>query len=116
VVADTVRAERYTAQPWRAWVRDQLLDRVFLMCYAPAVQTVMDQLLALGRELGADARVVPGIAVYNTSTGEAALKIKGARALGYPLVALYSYDSLFSNPDHWGALQGHLRPAGDVAP
>lgn len=110
VVADTARAERGTAQPWRRWVRERLIDRAFLMCYAPSVQVVMGQLLALTEEFGTTDRVVPGIAVYNTSAGTAAIKIKGARALGYPLVALYSYDSLFARVFGWSHLRERLSP------
>jgi uncharacterized lipoprotein YddW (UPF0748 family) len=110
VIADTAHAERHNAQPWREWVRDRLLDRAFLMCYAPPVQKVMDQLVALARELGATDRVIPGIAVFNSSPTAAALKIKGARALGYPLLAVYSYDSLFSKPSTWTALRDQLAP------
>jgi uncharacterized lipoprotein YddW (UPF0748 family) len=108
VVADTLKAERWNGQPWRAWVRDGLLDRAFLMCYAPSVQKVMDQLMALAQEFGTDARLVPGIAVYNTPLTIAALKIKGAREIGYPLLALYSYDSLFEHPSAWARLSAHL--------
>ena len=46
VIADTLRAERTTAQFWRGWIQDGLLDRAFLMCYASSAQTVMDQLVA----------------------------------------------------------------------
>jgi uncharacterized lipoprotein YddW (UPF0748 family) len=116
VVADTIRAERRNAQPWRTWVREGVLDRVFLMCYAPAVQTVMDQLLGLALELGVSDRVVPGISVFNTSPGTAALKIKGAREIGFPRIALYAYDSLFSNPGRWMALHDQLQPAGRRTP
>jgi len=112
VVADTARAERWDAQSWRQWLREGLLDRAFLMCYAPSVQQVMDQLLAFEREFGATDRLVPGIAIFNTSPTTAALKIKGARALGYPLLALYSYDSLFLNPISWVQLRGQLETAG----
>ena len=104
VLADTAAAERRHAQLWRAWVRDGLLDRAYLMCYAPLVQTVMDQLLEYTREFGATDRVVPGIAVYNTSPGIAAAKILGAHTLGFPRLALYSYDSLIERPGYWPAL------------
>jgi hypothetical protein len=97
-------------------VRDGVLDRVFLMCYAPKVQSVMDQLLAFGNELGIGPRTVPGIAVFNSTPGATALKIMGARTLGYPLIALYSYDSLFSEPNQWTALHDRLRPDGDDRP
>jgi hypothetical protein len=89
-------------------VRDGLLDRAFPMCYAPAVQTVMQQLTRFAQEFRSDPRIVPGIAVYNTRATLAALKIKGARALGYPDVALYSYDSLFDSHDYWTALRTQL--------
>jgi uncharacterized lipoprotein YddW (UPF0748 family) len=108
VIADTVTAERANAQCWRDWVRDGLLDRVYLMCYAPSVQRVMDQLAAFGRELGTTGRVVPGIAVFNTSPSAAAFKILGARTLGFPLVALYSYDSLFAGRPMWAALRERI--------
>jgi uncharacterized lipoprotein YddW (UPF0748 family) len=108
VIADTTQAERHNAQSWRAWVRDSLLDRVFLMCYAPSVQTVMDQLAAMSQEFGVSDRVVPGIAVFNTSPRRAALKIKGARTLGYPLIALYSYDSLYAKRPGWPRLRDSL--------
>jgi uncharacterized lipoprotein YddW (UPF0748 family) len=108
VIADTVQAVRHDAQEWGGWVRDGVLDRVFLMCYAPAVQRVMDQLLATGGRLGVTDRVVPGIAVFNTSITTAATKIKGARALGFPRVALYSYDSLYENVTGWASLRERL--------
>ena len=111
VVADTVRAERANAQSWRAWVRDGLLDRAFLMCYAASIQTVMDQMARFADELGANERVVPGIAMFNTAPLTAAFKIKGARALGFPSVALYSYDSLFGAHGYWDALRSQLEPA-----
>ena len=110
VVPDTITAERHRAQTWRAWLRDGLLDRVFLMNYAPRVQTVMDQLLAFGSALGYSGRVVPGIAVYNTTVPTVAAKIKGARALGYPVLALYSYDALYQRRDTWPRLRGLLEP------
>ncbi len=114
VIADLGRAEGATAQPWRAWVRDRLVDRVFLMCYAPSAQTVMDQLVGLAEELGASDRIVPGIAVYNSPPSIAALKIRGARSLGYPTTALYSYDSLFSQPRTWALLRDQLRPTSEA--
>jgi uncharacterized lipoprotein YddW (UPF0748 family) len=116
VVADTGRASGLTAQSWREWMRDGLLDRVYPMCYSPDVQRVMSQLLLFRRELGADARVVPGIAVYNTSPATAAVKIKGARALGYPLLALYSYDSLFAEDGRWSLLERGLESTSERGP
>jgi uncharacterized lipoprotein YddW (UPF0748 family) len=116
VLADTVSAERDHAQDWPGWIREGLLDRVFVMCYAPEVQTVLSQMLAYAAELGTS-RVVPGIAVFNSSASDAAAKIKGAIALGYRTVALYSYDSLDATPGSWDALTGFLRarPAPDAA-
>ena len=107
VLADTVTAERRHAQEWRAWVRAGLLDRVFVMCYARSVQTVLEQMVAYADELGTE-HVVPGIAVYNSGAAEAAAKIKGAVAMGYRAVALYSYDSLDGQPGYWDSLAGFL--------
>jgi uncharacterized lipoprotein YddW (UPF0748 family) len=108
VVADPGRASGSTAQDWRAWVRDSLIDRAYVMCYSPDVQTVMEQLVGIEGDLGASDHVVPGIAVYNTSPMTAAIKLKGARALGYPLLALYSYDSLFTMDRGWTRLSRGL--------
>jgi uncharacterized lipoprotein YddW (UPF0748 family) len=115
VLPDSNSAERRNAQCWGSWLRTGLLDRVYVMCYAPQVQTVMDQLLDYETRLGVSDRVVPGIAVYNTSPAVAAAKIKGARALGYPVLALYSYDALSHKPSYWPALKSQLepRPSGD---
>ena len=113
VIADSSRSSGLTAQSWRSWVRDGLLDRAFVMCYAPEVQTVLDQLLAIDASLGATERVVPGIAVYNTTPTTAAVKLKGARALGYPQLALYSYESLFARAGGWTLLEQGL---GEPAP
>ncbi len=107
VVADTLRASRQNRQDWCRWLRSGLLDRAFAMCYAPALQTVLDQLTAMSEQVGT-ARLVPGIAVYNTPPSTAAAKIKGARALGFPAVALYSYDSLWERGDGWARLLGFL--------
>ena len=107
VVADTVTALTLKRQPWSRWVRDGLLDRAYLMCYAPSVQTVMDQLDALARNVGSE-RLVPGIAVYNAPVSASASKIRAARALGFPAVALYSYDSLYERPGLWERLRALL--------
>jgi uncharacterized lipoprotein YddW (UPF0748 family) len=115
VVSDRSRYEGLTAQNWQSWVRDGLLDRAYVMCYSPDAQTVMNQLVQIGRAMGSTDRVVPGIAVYNTSPANAAAKLKGAHALGYPMLALYSYDSLFALKRGWTRLeQGLDEPrAGD---
>jgi uncharacterized lipoprotein YddW (UPF0748 family) len=109
VAADTNRAERDVAQPWRRWLATGLMDRVYPMCYAPNVQDVMDQLVGY-RAAGLSDRVVPGIAVYNSSPSAAALKILGARTLGFPRLALYSYDSLFEVRGRWQDLERQLAP------
>lgn len=108
VLADTVSAARDHAQTWRAWLRDGLIDRAFAMCYAPEVQTVMRQLQGFAADFGTDGRVVPGIAVYNTPPADAAAKIKGARALGFPALAVYSYDALTVHPGYWPRLRDNL--------
>ncbi len=113
VLADTLSAQRRNRQSWSEWLRSGLLDRAFPMCYAPPVQTVLDQLVAMSAQFGVD-RVVPGIAVYNASAAAAAAKIKGARALGYPAVALYSYDSLFERADLWARLRELLAPRSSL--
>jgi uncharacterized lipoprotein YddW (UPF0748 family) len=107
VLADTISAERNHAQEWRAWVREGLLDRVFVMCYAPAVQTVLSQMLAYSSDPGTG-RVVPGIAVFNSTAAATAAKLKGANELGYRTLALYSYDSLDERAGYWDALAGFL--------
>src|SRR5262249_17914750 len=89
------------------WIRDGLLDRAYLMCYAPDVQTVLHQLNTLSEQLGTD-HLVPGIAMYNTPLATAAAKIKAVRAMGFPLVALYSYDSLYERPGTWEQLRGYV--------
>ena len=94
-------------QAWSRWLREGLLDRAFAMCYAPQVQTVMQQLTAMSAQIGT-ARLVPGIAVYNTPPSMAAAKIKGARELGFPAIALYSYDSLYDSTDLWTPLKAFL--------
>jgi hypothetical protein len=83
------------------------------MCYAPQVQTVMAQMLAYASELGTSGRVVPGIAVFNSSAAMAAAKIKGALALGYRTLALYSYDSLEQRPGYWAALLNFVGASAD---
>lgn len=107
VLADTVSAEQHHAQEWRAWVREGLLDRVFVMCYAPRVQTVLGQMLAYSSDPGTG-RVVPGIAVFNSTAAATAAKLKGATELGYRTLALYSYDSLDERAGYWDALAGFL--------
>ncbi len=101
-------AVRAHAQRWTAWLRDGLIDRAFAMCYAPAVQTVMSQLVGFAAEFGTGGRVVPGIAVYNTSPADASAKIKGARALGFESLAVYSYDALTARPGYWPRLRDDL--------
>jgi uncharacterized lipoprotein YddW (UPF0748 family) len=117
VVADTVTALNVKKQPWSRWVRDGLLDRAYLMCYAPETQVVLQQLTAMSEQLGTN-RLVPGIAVYNTPLSTAAAKIKAVRALGYPAVALYSYDSLYERPGRWEQLRAYLdtRDPSEVQP
>jgi len=100
-------AERYWAQPWPTWILSGLLDLAFPMCYSPITQTVLDQLVATSHRLGT-AHVVPGIAVYNAGPSTVAASLKGARALGYRDVALYSLDALFARPGYWPALKDRL--------
>ncbi len=104
VIADTVTAEKFDAQSWRDWLGRGSLDRVFVMCYAPSVQTVMEQLLGYVTGHVREDRIVPGIAVYNAAPAAVAAKIRGARALGFPALALYSYDSLAEQPGYWSRL------------
>jgi uncharacterized lipoprotein YddW (UPF0748 family) len=110
VIADTVQAHGRLAQAWSEWLRTGLVDRVFVMCYAPEIQRVLDQLVGFAAIHGLDGSVVPGIAVYNAPAAGAAARLKAARALGFPRVALYSYDSLFAQPGYWHALRGQLEP------
>lgn len=112
VVADTAVAERANAQRWTSWLREGLIDRAFAMCYAPALRTVVAQLLSFASSPGMEARVVPGIAVYNTPPATAAAKIKAARALGFRELAIYSYDALASRPSYWASLRNDLDAPG----
>jgi uncharacterized lipoprotein YddW (UPF0748 family) len=107
VLADTTVAWNRNRQVWTRWVRDGLLDRAYLMCYAPLLETVLTQLNTLSTQLGVD-RIVPGIAMYNTPLSTAATKIKAARALGFPTIALYSYDSLYERTGQWERLGAFL--------
>ena len=109
VVADSLTAYKLKRQPWSRWVRDGLLDRAYLMCYAPSVQVVLQQLTHLSDQVGVD-RLVPGIAMYNAPLSSAAAKIKAAKAMGFPAVALYSYDSLYQRPGQWERLRSFLEP------
>lgn len=117
VLADTTEALRARKQPWLRWLRDGLLDRAFLMCYAPAVPTVLAQLTAVNGA-SSSGQIVPGIAMYNTPLSTAAVKLKAARALGFPSVALYSYDSLYERPGLWERLRSFLaeRDPSEVHP
>jgi uncharacterized lipoprotein YddW (UPF0748 family) len=116
VLADTLSARNVHAQAWTEWVRSGLLDRAYAMCYAPTVQSVLDQMVGYATEFGQEGRVVPGIAVYNTSPALAAAKILGARALGFPRLALYSYDSLQERSGFWPELRGRLEAPADGRP
>ena len=109
VIADTLAAVTRNRQAWSRWLREGLLDRAYAMCYAPLVQTVVSQMAAMSEQVGV-ARLVPGIAVYNTEPPAVAAKIKAARMLGFPAIALYSYDSLFEKPDLWARLKDLLAP------
>jgi uncharacterized lipoprotein YddW (UPF0748 family) len=107
VLADTLTAVRRNRQAWVEWLRAGLLDRAYAMCYAPLVQTVLGQLAAMSSQVGSG-KLVPGIAIYNTSPSTAAAKIKGARELGFRVIALYSYDSLFEREGLWQQLHSYL--------
>lgn len=117
VVADSTTAWKLKRQPWTRWIRDGLIDRAFLMCYAPTVQAVLGQLTVMSQQIGVD-RLVPGIAMYNSPLASAAAKIKAARAMGFPAVALYSYDSLYERPGQWERLRSFLveRNLSEVQP
>ena len=116
VFADTVTARRRIQQPWMDWLRDGLIDRAFTMSYATAVQTVLSQLAGYAEELGpVQARIVPGLAVYNAPERSTAAKVKGAVALGFPTLALYSYDSLWKDPSSWPRLAALLAPGDSGA-
>jgi uncharacterized lipoprotein YddW (UPF0748 family) len=112
VLADTMAAARANAQRWTQWLREGLIDRAFTMCYASPLRTVVAQLMTYARSPGMEDRVVPGIAVYNTPPATAAAKIRAARALGFPELALYSYDALASKPGYWPSLRNDLDAQG----
>lgn len=114
VLADTAIAQNRHAQTWQAWLREGLLDRAFVMCYAPPVQTVLDQVTGYDTALAAEGRVVPGIAVYNSPAADAAAKLKGAMARGFRSFALYSYDTLFAQRGYWPALREMIATADDA--
>jgi uncharacterized lipoprotein YddW (UPF0748 family) len=116
VLADTIVARIRNAQDWAEWVREGMIDRAFAMCYAAPVQTVMDQMTGYAEALGLGGRVVPGIAVFNTGPAQTAAKLLGARALGFPLLALYSYDSLEEYSSYWSSLRDAMSAAGRGRP
>lgn len=107
-------AVRHYGQNWPGWLADSLVDRVFPMCYSPEAQVVMDQLASLSGQAGSG-RIVPGIAVYNAPPTRVVSHLKGARALGFTALALYSYDSLFESAETWERL-ARLLAAGDQGP
>jgi uncharacterized lipoprotein YddW (UPF0748 family) len=96
-------AASHYGQDWTEWLATGLLDRAFPMCYSPDAQVVMDQLANLAGRAGAG-QIVPGIAVYNAPPTRVVSHLKGARALGFPALALYSYDSLFERAETWERL------------
>jgi uncharacterized lipoprotein YddW (UPF0748 family) len=114
-VKSDLRQAEAVGQSWPQWVADGIVDQAFPMCYSPTTQVVLDELLAASRRLGT-ARVVPGIAVYNAAPSTVAAHLKGARALGYPRLALYSSDALDARPGYWPALRERLEPAAGIAP
>ncbi|HYM81543.1 MAG TPA: family 10 glycosylhydrolase [Candidatus Limnocylindria bacterium] len=114
VKSDIRDAERSMAQAWPEWVTSGLVDLAFPMCYAPVTQTVLDHLGAVARRAGTE-RVVPGLAVYNAVPTTVAAHVKGARALGFREVAVYSLDALFARPGYWPALKERLTaPVGAI--
>jgi len=108
VLADTLAARRDNDQAWTDWLRTGLIDRAFTMCYAPTAQVVFDQLASVAGEFRESGRVTPGFAVYNTTPSRVAEEIQAARTLGFPTLALYSYDSLQQNAGYAPALRGRL--------
>ena len=86
VVADThARPSAPRARPGAAGCATASLDRAFLMCYAPPVQTVMDQLVGVApRRWAPTVASCPGSPSTTRRPPTAAAKIKGARALGLP--------------------------------
>jgi uncharacterized lipoprotein YddW (UPF0748 family) len=112
VLPDTLLARTRYAQAWTDWLRAGLIDRAFTMCYASPIETVIEQMACYAQDPALHGRVVPGIAIYNCPPAYAAAKILGARALGYPRLALYSYDSLEHHPDYWPRLRGSMAAAG----
>jgi uncharacterized lipoprotein YddW (UPF0748 family) len=108
VLPDTAAAEHTHGQRWTSWLRAGLIDRAFAMCYAPPLRTVVAQLMAFMASPSLGGRVIPGIAVYNTPPATAAAKIKAARALGFPELALYSHDALAQRPGYWPRVRTDL--------
>ncbi len=116
VLPDTSVARLRYAQSWTDWVRAGLLDRAFVMCYAPRVRTVDEAMQSCAAGLGTDGRIVPGIAVYNSRPAQAAAKIRDAVAIGYPALAIYSYDSVWARTGYWAALRRQLSAAPRARP
>lgn len=112
-VKSDLRQAKAVGQEWPKWIADGLVDEVFPMCYAPTTQVVLDELLEASRRFGTE-RVVPGMAVYNAAPSTVAAHLKGARALGYPRLALYSSDALEAHPGYWPALRDRLGSAAGI--
>jgi uncharacterized lipoprotein YddW (UPF0748 family) len=101
---DPDAAAKSMAQPWVRWVQLGLLDRAFTMCYSPETNAVLSEMLEAAERLGRD-RVVPGFAVFNASPSTVALRLRLARAMGFPRVAIYSADALLEDGSYWSRLR-----------
>ena len=92
---------------WGRRLRDGLLDRAFLMCYAPPVGTVLGPMTAAIDHVGAG-RGVPGIASNDTPSSTAATQLDAARALGTPAVARHPHESMYERPARGERLRAPL--------
>ena len=72
VVADSLTAWNQKRQPWSRWLRDGLIDRAFLMCYAPSTQVVLSQLATASEQIGVILRPIRHTAVQSNLLGSPA--------------------------------------------
>ncbi len=103
VFANPEDAYLHRGQDWPRWLREGWITFAAPMCYGEAWMSVERQ-IRRAREVAGDGVLYVGLANYNQSASDFAMRVLLARAAGAQGIAVYSYDAIADDPAYWAYL------------
>ena len=112
VKPDVNKARNMYYQDWVHWLDEGLLDFALPMNYSTSAADFRDRIGQIIRVLpqGYRKKVIMGVANYNQSPEDTAVKIRIAREYGFNSVCVFSYDSYKTNLWRFDPIIESMRP------